>query len=375
MTFNLSTIKLHGMADFADAIEMFGTADGYSTQITELEHRRGKAQSRRTNHGNVVEDINKYDRRETHLQRRAEALADFEKGSLLDKIDALSCEDDSGHNDQPSDEDIGAEIPDEQEHHRISDRGKPIRLSNLFRLYANDPAVENFVPKLKDHILGRIYSTSTHFTSEQRQQVVINSDLIMQHATIGIKFTTYDSRRAQDTINPRSKHFFVMLPNGESDPDHPFWYAKVVGIYHINIQHHALRGGALSRINFLWVRWLELQTPGGWEVCRYDRVQYPTQSSVTDSFGFVDPVSIIRAAHLIPAFHYGHRPNCTTEIGADDPEDGDWNSYYVNRQLWEDNMVDKGDSDDLEFESETDCAPLSDSDDEYDNMLEDEDDL
>ncbi|KAK0485391.1 hypothetical protein EDD18DRAFT_1083283 [Armillaria luteobubalina] len=38
MSFNLSTLKAHAIADYPDQIEIFGTTDSYSMQIGELEH-------------------------------------------------------------------------------------------------------------------------------------------------------------------------------------------------------------------------------------------------------------------------------------------------------------------------------------------------
>ena len=52
-------------------------------------------------------------------------------------------------------------------------------------------------------------------------------------------YTTYDMWCAQDSINPWT-HPDIMLLSGEdhedSDP-HPYWYARVLGIYHAEVCH------------------------------------------------------------------------------------------------------------------------------------------
>jgi hypothetical protein len=65
-------------------------------------------------------------------------------------------------------------------------------------------------------------------------------------------------------------------------------------------------------MNLLWVRWLDYdkEEPGGWDVCRLDRVFYDkcrNDYKLTNTliFGFVAPHHIIRAAHLIPDFESG----------------------------------------------------------------------
>jgi hypothetical protein len=89
-------------------------------------------------------------------------------------------------------------------------------------------------------------------------------------------------------------------------------------------------------MDFLWVRWLgrAIDAPGGWDTCRLDRVGYFQDSETTHAFDFVDPIDVIRAAHLIPTF-VGNRstqylePECS--IATDDGSLGDWKHYYVNR--------------------------------------------
>ncbi|EUC55133.1 hypothetical protein RSOL_093500, partial [Rhizoctonia solani AG-3 Rhs1AP] len=266
--FSLKTYKLHALGGYVDAIKMFGTTDSYSTQISELEHRRAKAKARRTNLVNVVKDINKLDRREVHLSRRAEQLAEAQASEQA----ATSLSNDFMP--EPSSNELGTEDDDD------------------------------FILNLKNHILFRLHSSSAiasqseqPFTDDERRRVSIPSGVIFQHATLGIRYTTYDIRRGQDTINPRSNHHFVMV-NADHDSDHPYW---------------------------------EETTPNHFVASSFG-IGYSTGHSLSATYGFIDPASVVRASHLIPAFYYGRGPSLTERqsIGSDSTE-GDWDSYYVNR--------------------------------------------
>ncbi|KEP45340.1 hypothetical protein V565_285640 [Rhizoctonia solani 123E] len=337
--FSLKTYKLHALGGYVDAIKMFGTTDSYSTQISELEHRRAKAKARRTNLVNVVKDINKLDRREVHLSRRAEQLAEAQASEQA----ATSLSNDfmpepSSNELGTEDDDVSGRLPVPNERYHIGERGTRIYLAHFLASRANDPAIQDFILNLKNHILFRLHSSSAiasqseqPFTDDERRRVSIPSGVIFQHATLGIRYTTYDIRRGQDTINPRSNHHFVMV-NADHDSDHPYWYAKVIGIFHINAVCQGRDNSQPFRCEFLWVRWFDLQVPGGWNMCRLDRIGYSTGHSLSATYGFIDPASVVRASHLIPAFYYGRGPSLTERqsIGSDSTE-GDWDSYYVNR--------------------------------------------
>jgi hypothetical protein len=188
---------------------------------------------------------------------------------------------------------------------------------------------------LKDHFLRRLGvspADNALFTDLQRQQIVIPSGTLIKHATLRIAYTTYDVRRSYDMINPRTNHHFVMVQSQNDDSDHPFWYAKVVGIYHANVVLRALGSQAPQRVDFLWVRWLEITHPGSWDWCQLDRVAFATPNSTIDEFGFIDPATVVRSSHMLPAFRYdraaepGPASTAYHQLTA-----SDWNAYYVNR--------------------------------------------
>jgi hypothetical protein len=195
---------------------------------------------------------------------------------------------------------------------------------------------------LQEHLLSRlmhlsaIRTATTVFSDSERSSILVPTSSITQHPTLRVQYTSYDVRRAQDTFNPRFNHHFVMVTSGDSSPDHPYWYAKILGIYHANIiwsndaANHTPR-----RMEFLWVRWMELVEPGSWDRCELDRVAYIPANTYRDAFGFLDPALVLRAAHLIPAFNFGRSPNPTGHaLALDDRTEGDWHSYYVNRLVY-----------------------------------------
>ena len=80
------------------------------------------------------------------------------------------------------------------------------------------------------------------FTSAQHRTVIIDNNLIYRHKVLRVNYTTYDMRRAQDSLNPRIPgHADVMVLSPENDEDnedpHPYWYAHILGIYHANVRH------------------------------------------------------------------------------------------------------------------------------------------
>lgn len=158
---------------------------------------------------------------------------------------------------------------------------------------------------------------------------------IYSHAILRINFTTYDMRRDQDFINPRtSKRFVMVASNDDSEEErklYPFWYAQVLGIFHadvfLSVNFHASRP---TRMEFLWVRWFgrDPTWKSGFKYRQLDRVGFVPHLD-PDAFGFLDPGAVLRAAHLIPAFAHGRTFElCPPSVGRDD--EGDWQYFYVN---------------------------------------------
>lgn len=160
---------------------------------------------------------------------------------------------------------------------------------------------------------------------------------IFKHKTMRVNFTTYDVRRAEDIINPRTRQSNIMVLNPEistTTPSeaYPFWYARVLGIFHTNVVYMGQGNRNLHprRMEFLWVRWYDLKKAGSWVPLRLDEVCFPRILD-EDSFGFLDPGDVLRVCHIIPCFRMG-QVGSESQPGAEGIQDRhDWKVYYVNR--------------------------------------------
>lgn len=170
----------------------------------------------------------------------------------------------------------------------------------------------------------------------ERDLVFLHSDRIYRHQLARFNYTTYDVRRAQDVINPRTSHCDIMLlarRNEESESDHPFMYARVLGIYHANVIYTGpdMVDRQARRIEFLWVRWFEYDGRCvEWKDMRLDALRFPPVAS-EEAFGFVDPKDVLRGCHIIPAFSKGKRHSDGIGISRCARDSQDWVHYHVNR--------------------------------------------
>jgi hypothetical protein len=149
-------------------------------------------------------------------------------------------------------------------------------------------------------------------------------------------YTTYDVRRAQDAINPRTPHCNIILLKNRADfnddRDANYRYAKVLGIHHVNV----VRAGNVyqtRRLEFLFVRWYESVQSHAWETCTLGRVRFMPIAD-PNAFGFVDPGVVLRACHMIPVFSLGQRNPSEYRISALAGDKHDWRKYYVNRRAF-----------------------------------------
>lgn len=116
-------------------------------------------------------------------------------------------------------------------------------------------------------------------------------------------------------------------------PNHPYWYARVLGIYHMDTWLNEGAQPVKERLEVLWVRWLApIQNHKyGVNHARLPKVAFVEESDV-DAFGFLDPGQVIRGAHLIPAFN-SQRGVSSLRHGRSLARPGgeldDWEAYYV----------------------------------------------
>ncbi|KAH7903999.1 hypothetical protein BJ138DRAFT_1019753, partial [Hygrophoropsis aurantiaca] len=152
---------------------------------------------------------------------------------------------------------------------------------------------------------------------------------IYYHQIARFNYTTYDVRRAQDVINPRTPHCNIMILNNINNEASHYRYAKVLGVHHANIVF-AGSGSDTHRMDFLFVRWYECIELGSWEMQTLDRVRFKPLDC-DDAFGFISPDDILRSIHIIPCFSRGMRHEDGVGISLLAGDCNDWHEYYVNR--------------------------------------------
>jgi hypothetical protein len=201
---------------------------------------------------------------------------------------------------------------------------------------------------LRQHLLPRILSTlrSTDSVADIDEDkcnpngVLFKHDRIYRHNLFRINYTTYDVRRSQDVVNASASHHNIMVladtTSGvdSSDSDHPFRYARVLGIYHANVLYvgHGMVDYQSHRMEFLWVRWYENTgvVRNGWEDEMLDCIKFPPMA-MDHSFGFVDPSDVLRGCHVIPRFARGKLGTGGKGLSRCARDSEDWVEYYVNR--------------------------------------------
>jgi hypothetical protein len=161
-------------------------------------------------------------------------------------------------------------------HHHISDSTRHAHnLYSFIRDPPNDPSKTVFIdrritllrslilyqeciPKLKTHLLGRLLNVvfdgdETMFTDEERNSFRIIGDRIYSSKILCVNYTSYDMQRDQDSMNPCT-HCDVMVLSLETGPNvHPFWYARVLGIFHAKVLHTGpqSRNHSIQHMEFL----------------------------------------------------------------------------------------------------------------------------
>ena len=204
---------------------------------------------------------------------------------------------------------------------------------------------QDFIPKLKDHILSRLLGHNYNgdeakYSEIERDSIQFVNNRLYRHKTLRINYTTYNLRRQQDAVNPRTHPDIMLLSHEEPNEEvgaHPYWYARVVGIFHVDIIHNGSPNA--QRIDFLWVRSFarDISFNAGWTAQRLHRVGFfnaNDESESASAFGFLDPSVVIRSVHMIPAFAHGktadllYPSRSVARLPLD--EESDWRNYYVN---------------------------------------------
>jgi hypothetical protein len=104
---------------------------------------------------------------------------------------------------------------------------------------------------------------------------------------------TYDLRREYDNINPWM-HPDIMVLSGKTKPKHPYWYACILGIYHMEVGFNAEGVMKMHKIEVLYVRWLAplIDHHSGTHCAQLPKVTFVDESN-HDAFGFLNPSQVI----------------------------------------------------------------------------------
>ncbi|EAU83872.2 hypothetical protein CC1G_09541 [Coprinopsis cinerea okayama7 len=363
-TLNLKTSKWHSFGDVAKHIKLFGTTDSYSTQLPELYHKFSKRRYKRTNKKRIALQLARIHMRQNRIAKIRRRLFP-----------------------NPREEGFPEEELDES-HFIGKSQNRPVPLRSFARGEADgtqDPAYRNFVWKLRRHLYPRVIQTllqeataaqanrpSPSLTRSIEKLTALKEDAdkngesvdnnachvlfqperIYAHGRFVKNFTTYDLRRGQDVINPKTSRRNIMClrdrsstlfeNDGDSDTFSSggrFHYARVLGVYHANIIYNG--PGSLDlrprRFEFLWVRWYEHCGEGSWDSKQLDRLRFTPLTEAefdSDTIGFLAPEYVLRGCHIIPRFAKGKVYGKGSRIrGASNRigDDGDYNEYYVNR--------------------------------------------
>ncbi|SJL13966.1 uncharacterized protein ARMOST_17418 [Armillaria ostoyae] len=334
--FNLFTYKHHALGDYQWTIPRFGTTDSYSTQIGEQEHHRVKLFYARTNKRGHVKQIAVLERRQRRLRRILAGRISNLKASSKKMSPRI----------RPNEKDP---LPkgDPESHYQMSlSRNYPLDLHRWLAENEGDLAVVDFIPKLKEHILRRLFvheiDLGDEITPEQLSRLHINNDRIFRHKVLRVNYTTYDVRRDQDSINPRTRSDVVVLANDlEAETVHPYWYARIIRLFHADVRYNDPDGDyedrKLFRVDFAWVRWY------GFDSCHRSgfTAKHPHHIGFVDgndpgAFGFLDPDDIIRAVHLLPVYRLGQTTEFLPPSIAQRPEENDHDYERYSVDIWVD---------------------------------------
>ncbi|KAJ2933285.1 hypothetical protein H1R20_g3796, partial [Candolleomyces eurysporus] len=341
VTLNIQTPKFHFLGDYVPMIRTFGTSDSFSTEAGEFIHRYPKRWYQRTSKRNIRKEITRQERKVARIRAMRQKINEAKKKRARDI----------------EEQKVAAKNADIHHYIGIS-QNCPVSLINLSRTYPDDtpgldPLGKSFMKGLREHLLPRLElalfdrarATRDEESGPLKQQksldsshIVFKDYRIFSHKILRVKYTTYDVRRDEDVIHVDSDVCNIMIHNPahhDNSDAHPYLYGRVLGIFHAHVSY----GGEFAvgawdlhpfRLEFLWIRWYNFQNPEPGFTSPLDRLSFPPVTS-PNSTSFINPDTVLRAAHLIPRFHLGRvheGGNGLSEMAGDGL---DWREYYVNR--------------------------------------------
>ena len=161
-----------------------------------------------------------------------------------------------------------------------------------------------------------------------------NNNRIYQHRTLRVNYTSYDLQRHSDLINIRTRPDLMVLSEA-GDHTHPYQYGRLIDIFTVPLHYKGSRsilGQRRQKLCVLWVRWYERNSnyKDGFSALRLPQLSF-VDASEPGAHGFINPTDVLRAAHLIPAFHHELMdPQPLEDFHATRFLSDDWNYYYAN---------------------------------------------
>ena len=199
---------------------------------------------------------------------------------------------------------------------------------------------QNFLPHLRDHLLARMLGKEYNgdedgMSPADLRRLSIEKDRMYLHKVLRVNYTTYDMRRGQDSINPRTHPNIMLLAHEDDDEagEHPFWYARVLSVFHVYVRlasSFLSQPDRVEKLDVLWVRWYgrDATAPGGVETRRLHRVGFVPHEDPY-AFGFLNPACVVRASHIIPAYAHGQmRDLLPPSVCARRRDEGDMDYMY-----------------------------------------------
>ncbi|KAH9937829.1 uncharacterized protein BXZ73DRAFT_89249 [Epithele typhae] len=360
------TYKYHALGHCVAYIRRRGPLDVYSTQTGELEHRHVKRFYSRTNKVRYIPQLASQTRRAALLQkikhrdvgfvpRRELAYHQKRAATMLqESSERLSTAPMHGVNgsvpegDNDATDSVGCDP--HAKYNVGQSRNDSVKIFNWLASNRTDPAIVDFLPALRRHCFARLFSSDRTALEERPLNPAetiglhIHDTRIYRHKVIRFNYSTYDMRRDQDSVNPRT-HSDVMVWAPDTDaivadtPHLQYSYARVIDIFHVYVSYVGPGSTAYTqrshRLDVLRVRWFEHDPTyqSGFAHRRLPRVKFVPHEDPT-AFGFLDPACVIRASYLLPAFDMGRTqellpPSPLARVTSGDKDDEDFAGFHV----------------------------------------------
>lgn len=272
-------------------------------------HKTVKNMFRRTNKRGATEQISKIESRNRKIEAIRARIAENGDDSYSSPMDF----------EYVPDQDYGT-----QPYHIARTSKCRFDVYDWIEKQEGDPSVENFLPKLKEHLFNRLFPLPEQRQNKLTRNVNIIQDKLYQHNKLQVYYTAYNTRREMDSVNPRDKPEIMISRFDRQADEHPYDYARVLGIFHADINYFQFGKPRQTptRFDFLWIQRYKtmIDQISAFEKKRLPKIQL-YESKHPKAFDFLDPSQVLRGIHIIPAFAEGMH------------SESKWNSYYINMSV------------------------------------------